>query len=126
MSIALDPLTNTDGSLTLKYRDIQPAETEHMLQIWHVLKSLLLEHSALRQTQRQGPEGHAGMAFTSYTHSSRILNFHTEKNVVGFMKRGLGDIQQYFTGLNDTRDPFWDGPSIDGFFEAACIEWQDN
>jgi hypothetical protein len=40
------------------------------------------------------------------------------------MKHGLGEIQQYFTGINDINHPFWDGSSADKFFEAACKEYQ--
>ncbi|KAJ6125935.1 hypothetical protein N7471_010428 [Penicillium samsonianum] len=90
-----------------QHRDIKASETEDMLQIWNVLKSLLLKHSAQRQIRKQGLEQHGG------------------ENVVVFMKCGLGEIQQYFTGTNDTGKPFWDGSSIDGFFGAACLEWQD-
>lgn len=40
------------------------------------------------------------------------------------MKHGLGEIQQYFTGINDIKQPFWDGSSADKFFGGACEQYQ--
>ncbi|KAJ6117844.1 hypothetical protein N7523_005595 [Penicillium sp. IBT 18751x] len=66
-----------------KTKHAQRIETEHMLQIWNALKSLLLKQSA----ERQGP-GQADRA---------------GENVITFMKRGMGEIQQYLTGSNSIR-----------------------
>ncbi|KAJ5318675.1 hypothetical protein N7476_005095 [Penicillium atrosanguineum] len=88
-----------------QYHNVQPTETEHMLQIWNALKLLLLKHSAERQVQGQADRA-AG-------------------NVISFMKHGLGEIQRYLANIHAMNKPFWDGSNADTFFAEACREWQD-
>lgn len=86
-----------------------------MHQIWNALKALLIAHSS------QGPP-HLQDAQGGVEERSR---WPVTEDVVAFMKRGLGDIQQYFTKSNSNTRYFWDNSGLDGFFVDACMEWQD-
>lgn len=54
-----------------------------------------------------------------------MLKPNEEENVVIIMKHGLGTIQRYLasTKLDIT---FGEGSNAGGFFETACLEWQDS
>lgn len=86
-----------------------------MLQIWNALKILLVAYSAQRQQERINEQGRG------YCQRPPLVR----ENVVVFMRRGLGTIQQYFTGRDDHLRCLWDGSAVDRFFEDACVEWQD-